>query len=121
MKTTPARFRTIIPLIILATMPGVPAMADIQVTTTKSLTIQPTGPRQGDNGSRYFNFEGAKNEKYASYGVLVFELPMGGEQAGDVDRLSLRRVQSVPRFAKDGKVRFVLAEPPDRGMDRLAS
>jgi hypothetical protein len=33
--------------------------------------------------------------------------------------MSLRLVQSIPRFAKDGKVRFFLAEPHDRGTDPL--
>jgi hypothetical protein len=52
--------------------------------------------------------------------VLVFELPRGGDQADDVEHLSLRLVQSIPRFAKDGKVKFFLAEPPDKGADSLA-
>ncbi len=61
-----------------------------------------------------------KKERYASFGVLVFELPKGGDQAGDVKSLSLRLVQSIPQFAKDGKVRFFLAEPKDGGADPLA-
>ena len=45
------------------------------MVATKSLTIQPTGPRSGDAGSKYFNIQGKDNEKYASFGVLVFEIP----------------------------------------------
>jgi hypothetical protein len=63
MKTTPAGLQTILSCLVLATMPGVPALADIQVTATMSLTIKPTGPRKGNNGSRYFNVEGIKNDK----------------------------------------------------------
>jgi hypothetical protein len=35
--------------------------------------------------------------------------------AGRSHSLRLRLVQSIPRFAKDGKVRFLLAEPHDQG------
>jgi hypothetical protein len=120
MKTTAARLQTIISLLIVTMMPGIPAMADIQVTATRSLTIQPTGPRQGENGSRYFNVEGSRHEKYASFGVLVFELPKGGDRSGEVKAMNLRLVQSVARFSKDGKVKFFLAEPADGGTGRLA-
>ncbi len=83
--------------------------------------VQPAGPRPGEAGSRYFNVEGVKKERYASFGVLAFEVPKGGEQAGDVQALSLRLVQSVARFTQDGKVRFFVAEPADRGTDPLAA
>jgi hypothetical protein len=107
-------------LFALASMPGLSALAEIKATATKSLTIQPAGPRPGEAGSRYVNVEGAKNERYASYGVLVFELPKGGYQSGEVEHLSLRLVQSVARFSLDGKVKFFLAEPADRAGDPLA-
>jgi hypothetical protein len=84
------------------------------------MTVQPAGPRRGEAGSRYLNVEGVKEERYASFGVLAFELPKGGEQAGDVPALSLRLVQSVARFTQDGKVGFFLAEPADRGTDPFA-
>jgi hypothetical protein len=90
------------------------------MTATRSLTIQPAGSRTGAAESRYFNIEGKKNERYASFGVLVFELPKDDGQQGDVENLSIRLVQSVPKFAKDGKLRFLLAEPRDRGTDSLA-
>jgi hypothetical protein len=61
--------------------------------------------------------EGAKNDRYASLGVLVFQLP---NSEGEVEKLSLHLVQRIPRFAKDGKVRFLLAEPRDQGTDTLA-
>jgi hypothetical protein len=79
----------------------------------------PTGPRQGEAGSRYFNVEGVKRDRYASFGVLVFELPKGRDQAGEVEGLSLRLVQSIPQFAQDGNVKLFLAEPQDRGTDSL--
>ena len=84
----------------------------------QSLTVQPAGPRQGEPGNRYFNVEGTRNDQYACFGVLVFGLPKGADQAGEVQALSLRLVQSVARFSKDGKVKFLLAEPPDVGPTR---
>jgi hypothetical protein len=107
-------------LFALATIPALPVRAEIRATATRSLTVQPTGPRQGENGSRYFNVEGVKKDRYASFGVLVFGLPKGGDRAGEVERPSLRLVQGVARFAQDGKVKFFLAEPPDRAGDPLA-
>jgi hypothetical protein len=91
----------------------------IEVAATRSATVQPAGPRQGESGSRSFNVEGSKNDRCASFDVLAFEIPKGSIQAGDVEQMSLRLVQSIPRFAKDGKVRFFLAESPDRGGDQL--
>jgi hypothetical protein len=101
-------------------LPGFSALAEVKTTANKSYTVQPAGPRSGEAGSRYFNIEGKKNERYASFGVVVFELPKGDGQQGDVENLSIRLVQSIPKFAKDGKLRFLLAEPQDRGTDSLA-
>jgi hypothetical protein len=120
MRTLLTRHQAILWFFALATTPGLPAMAGIKVTATRSFTVQPAGPRPGEAGSRYFNLAGVKKERFASFGVLVFELPKGGEQAGEVQALSLRLVQSVARFTQDGKVRFFLAEPADRGTDTLA-
>jgi hypothetical protein len=107
-------------IFVLTLIPGSAAVAQVKATATRSLTVQPAGLRQGEAGSRYFNVEGARKERYASYGVLVFELPKGEDQAGDVEKLSLRLVQSVARFAQNGKVNFYLAEPADRPGDPLA-
>jgi hypothetical protein len=58
----------------LAMLMVIPAQAGIEVTASKSLTVQPGEPRSGENGSKYFNIEGKENEKYASFGVLIFEI-----------------------------------------------
>jgi hypothetical protein len=120
MRTMLNRHQAIVWFFALATTSGFPAMAGIKSTATKSLTVQTAGPRPGEAGSRYLNVEGVKKDRYASFGVLVFELSKGGDEAGDVDKLSLRLVQSVARFTQDGKVRFFIAEPADRGTDPLA-
>jgi hypothetical protein len=120
MKTTLVRFRTILWFLALATTLGVPALAEIKATATRSLTVQPAGPRQGEPGIHHFNVEETKNDMCASSGVLVSELPEDGDQAVDVERLSLRLLPSLARLSNDGNVPILLAEPEDRGMERLA-
>jgi hypothetical protein len=92
----------------LAMLMVIPAKAGIEVTASKSLTIQPGGPRSGENGEKYFNIEGKDNEKYASFGVLVFDIPKE-VQDKKVKSVTLTLVQSISRFAKDGAIRFFLA------------
>ena len=58
--------------------------------------------------ARLLNIEGKDNEKYASFGVLVFEIPKE-IQDKIVKSVSLTLVQSIPKFAKDGAIRFFLA------------
>jgi hypothetical protein len=81
-----------------------------EVAATRSLTVQPAGVRSGTAGAEYLNVEGKGNGKYASYGLLTFPAPSAGEKAGRVEGLTLTLVQSIPRFAKDGKVRFFLVD-----------
>ena len=92
MRTMLARYQAVPWVFALVTFPGLPVLAGTETTATKSVTIQPAGPRQGEAGSRYFNVEGLKNERYASFGVLVFDLPKGRGQAPDVKKVSLRLV-----------------------------
>ena len=82
------------------------------MTASKSLTIQPTGPRAGDAGSKYFNIQGKDSGKYASFGVLAFEMPKNIE-ASKIKSMTLTLVQSVPAFAKDGAVIIYLAPELD--------
>jgi hypothetical protein len=117
MRTRLAGYRVILGFVAFWASLTFQSQAGTEVTATRSLTIQPVGPHQGEAGSRYLNVEGARNDRYASFGVLVFQLPRG---EGDVEKLSLRLVQSIPRFARDGKVRFLLAEPREQGTDSLA-
>jgi hypothetical protein len=87
-----------------------PTQAGVEVIASKSLTVQPSGPRSGDAGSKYLNIEGKGNEKYASFGVLVFEIP---KEIQDKKVKSVTLVQSIPKFAKDGAIRFFLAPDLD--------
>jgi hypothetical protein len=88
-----------------------PAAAGDEVTAVKSVMVQKTGPRGGDNASKYFNVQGKQSGgdgKFACFGVLEFAAPKAGPRAEAPKGMTLTLVQSLPRFAKDGKVRFYL-------------
>src|SRR5438105_1530494 len=93
---------------LFASFTIIPSQAGVEVVASKSLTVQPSGPRPGEGGSKYFNIEGKENGKYASFGVLVFNIPRE-IQDRNIKSLTLTLVQSIPRFAKDGAMRFLLA------------
>jgi hypothetical protein len=100
-------------LILLVSAPTAPAQdPNPALMASQSLTIQPNGPRSGESGSKYFNVEGKDNEKFASFGVLVFEMPKD-TQDKKLKGLTLTLVQSVPKFAKDGELKFFLAPDLD--------
>ncbi len=88
------------------------AQGGTEVVASQSLTIQPNGPRSGEAGKKYFNVEGKDNEKFASFGVLIFELPKD-VQDKKVKSLALTLVQTTPKFAKEGAVKLFLAADLD--------
>jgi hypothetical protein len=95
----------------VAASSAMPAIAGDELTATRSIMVQKTGPRGGDNGSKYFNIQGKQNGedgKYASYGILEFAVPKPAAKVDRVKGMTLSLTQSVARFAKDGKVRFYL-------------
>jgi hypothetical protein len=89
-----------------------PTHAGEEVVASKSLTVQPNGPRSGEVGSKYFNIQGKDNDKYPSFGVLVFDLRKEIQEK-KIRNLKLTFVQSIPTFAKDGAIRFFLAPDLD--------
>ncbi len=105
-----------IPIAIVAVLMAIPAKAGVEVTASKSLTVQPNGPRTGDSGKKYFNIEGKENDKYASFGVLVFDMPKEID-ASKIKSVALTLVQSVARFSKDGAVKIYLAPDLDPTAD----
>jgi hypothetical protein len=96
----------------LAAFIAIPAQAGVAIVASQSLTVQPGGPRPGEAGSKYLNIEGKDNEKYASFGVLIFRIPKE-DHGKQVKGVTLTLVQSIPRFAKDGAIRFLLAPDLD--------
>jgi hypothetical protein len=83
-----------------------------EMVASQSLTIQPTGPRSGDPGKKYFNVEGKDNEKFASLGVLVFDVPKDVQEK-KVKGLTLTLIQTSPKFAKEGAIKLFLAPDLD--------
>jgi len=63
------------------------------------LTIQPGGPRSGGASSKHFNIEGKDNEKYASFGVLVFEIPRD-VKGSQVKGMTLTLIQTATSQAR---------------------
>jgi hypothetical protein len=108
----------VIGFLVLAVCGRASALAWADATASRSLTIQSSGPRTGEAGSKYFNVEGKNKERYASFGVLVFQLPRG-EPAAQSIVLTLTLVQSIAAFASDGKVKFYLAEPVKTDQESL--
>jgi hypothetical protein len=93
-----------------------PIHAGEEIVASKSLTVQPNGPRSGEVGSKYFNIQGKDNEKHASFGVLIFDLPKE-IQNKKLKNLKVTFVQSIPKFAKDRAIRFFLAPDLDANKD----
>jgi hypothetical protein len=112
-----SRISTFVAVVAL-TVPvlGRTARAETEIVASQALTIQPVGPRQGEAGKDYFNVEGKDNEKFASFGVLVFELPKD-IQSKELKGLALKLVQTAPRFAKDGAIKLFLAPDLDPKAD----
>lgn len=92
--------------------------AGTEAAASNSLTVLTSGPRAGESGKRYFNIQGKKNEKYASFGILDFSFPAPSPDAGRPKTLTLTLVQSIPRFAKDGKIKvYLIGDPKSEDKD----
>jgi hypothetical protein len=100
----------------LASSVVVAVQAGEELVASKSLTVQPNGPRPGEPGSKYFNIQGKDNDQYASFGVLVFDMPKDIQEK-KVANVTLTFVQSIPKFAKDGAIRFFLAPDMNAAKD----
>ena len=101
--------------IILAAVAGFAAVAaanPVESVATLTGTIQPGGPRQGNNGSNFFNVEGADNGDFASYGVARWDLTEAraaldaefGAGNWKVTALRLEMTQANAAFSHDGPV-----------------
>ncbi len=77
-------------------------------------TVQPTGPRPGDNGKRFLNIEGRQvpmADQFASYGVLEFDATdLGLGTVSQVDSLTVKFQQSLASFTSRGRMRFFITE-----------
>jgi hypothetical protein len=107
----------------IAASTGSAAVAAEELAASKSVMVQKTGPRTGDSAGKYFNVQGKRSGdggKYACFGVLEFAAPKSDAK---IKGMTLTLVQSVPPFAKDGKIRFYLTtdtKTPLAGADGAA-
>ncbi len=103
---------------------------DAGIAATRSLIVGPSGPRKGEKPALYFNVQGPASRgdgRFSSFGVLDFprDAVMGAAGAGGagVPGLSLVLTQSIPPFARKGRVTVWLAADSgsDEGQLRFAA
>ncbi len=99
--------------VCLAVMAADVARADVFYTLgANCATIQPGGPRPGDNGKFFFNVEGRNNGDFASYGVLDFDASQLGlpRDVQSLNYILLIFEKHNAAFSRAGTVRFYLTE-----------
>jgi hypothetical protein len=93
------------------------------ITSSRSVMITVGGPRKGEAPGRYFNVQGLSSRgdsKYASYGLLDFDIEPGRQKAaGTMRKATLVLTQSIPPFAKPGRLLFFIARDPDEEIATL--
>jgi hypothetical protein len=90
------------------------ARADsISVAAIDNATVQPGGPRPGDNGKRFFNIEGSNNGAFASFGVLDFDT--SAFKTTSVTGATLQLTQANAAFTTNGSLLLYLV--PDTKTD----
>lgn len=73
-------------------------------------TVQPGGPRTGNNGKNFFNIQGNDNGNFASFGVADFNggLLRPTEGAADISNIVLKLYDAPASFSAAGNIRFWL-------------
>jgi hypothetical protein len=93
------------------------------VAAARSVMITVGGPRKGEAPERYFNVQGLSSRgdaKFASFGLLDFDIEPGQSTATDAARkLTLVLTQSIPPFAKPGRLLFFIARHPANDISPL--
>jgi hypothetical protein len=93
------------------------------ITSSRSVMITVGGPRKGEAPGRYFNVQGLSSRgdsKFASYGLLDFDIEPGQQKAaGTMRKATLVLTQSIPPFAKPGRLLFFIARDPDEEIATL--
>lgn len=101
---------TLFAIVALAGSAG--AQITLETEAFVNATVQPSGPRTGSSGTRFFNIEGSDNGSFASYGATRFDIAGIKAQfdaaygAGNwqVDAVDLKLTQSNASFTRDGAV-----------------
>jgi hypothetical protein len=86
------------------------------INSSRSVMVTVGGPRKGEAPGRYFNVQGLSSRgdsKYASYGLLDFDIEPGQQKAaGTLRKATLVLTQSIPPFAKPGRLLFFMPRDP---------
>ncbi|MCY3017273.1 MAG: hypothetical protein NT171_21595 [Planctomycetota bacterium] len=93
------------------------------VASSRSAMITVGGPRKGEAPGRYFNVQGLSSRgdaKFASFGLLDFDIEPGPPKVtGTSRKLTLVLTQSIPPFAKPGRLLFFIPRDPDEEIAAL--
>ena len=93
------------------------------ITASRSVMITVGGPRKGEAPGRYFNVQGLSSRgdsKFASFGLLDFDIEPGQPKAaGTMRKATLVLTQSIPPFAKPGRLLFFMPRDPDEEITTL--
>ena len=93
------------------------------ITSSRSVMITVGGPRKGEAPGRYFNVQGLSSRgdsKFASYGLLDFDIEPGQQRAaGTMRKATLVLTQSIPPFAKPGRLLLFMPRDPDEEISTL--
>ena len=93
------------------------------ITASRSVMITVGGPRKGEAPGRYFNVQGLSSRddsKFASFGLLHFDIEPGQQKAaGTMRKATLVLTQSIPPFAKPGRLLFFIPRDPDEDITPL--
>jgi len=93
------------------------------ITCSRSVMITAEGPRKGEAPSRYLNVQGLSsrgNSKFASFGIIDFIVePAPSTAAGRMAKLTLVLTQSIPPFAKPGRLLLFITGDPDEDVAGL--
>ena len=92
-------------------------------SASRSVMITVGGPRKGEAPGRYFNVQGLSSRgdsKFASFGLLDFDIEPGPSKvAGTSRKATLVLTQSIPPFAKPGRLLFFIPRDPDEEIAAL--
>jgi hypothetical protein len=112
MKRMHPQLACILTLPVLALVVAVARADDFSTVAFDNATVQPAGPRSGDNGKNYFNIEGISNGSFASFGVADFDSSTFGINftVGTVTAVTITLNQDNASFTANGAINFYITE-----------
>ena len=109
--------------LLMAQTETAPRDIGTSIAPSRSVMITASGPRKGEAPGRYFNVQGLSSRgdsKFASFGLLDFDIETGPPKvAGTSRKATLILTQSIPPFAKPGRLLFFMLRDPDEDITPL--